>query len=264
MNEIEKDNIKELSDSYETVGAIHAIIYDQDTGKIISGKNRSLTGKPWKKEIVKFHNNYERSLFKAAENLVRKTVNDEERTNLITNVQDDYFKLNNEYLTQEELTHRLSKSRSWVSPYWDSKWTHTIKGSTTKADEVQTIVSGSDTIKEDVIDNTKALLKLRREDNANVFNDDYKKTINSVPKEVRDAFHMNQTDDQVLKEASKTIDKSVDNEPVDVVIRRKRVIKLFRDEFVGDEDKFWPLATSLYSDFVDALVKCLPNEKERV
>jgi hypothetical protein len=74
---VDKQHIAALAKSYELIGPIYPIVEDEESGKELSGRQRSLTGKPWPRVKRKFENNFQRELFILLANTQRQLSEEE-------------------------------------------------------------------------------------------------------------------------------------------------------------------------------------------
>jgi hypothetical protein len=79
---IDAEHIESLKRSFELVGPIYPIVEDKENGKEVSGRHRSLTGKPWPRVKRRFKDNFQRELFILLSNTQRQPSEEESRFRL--------------------------------------------------------------------------------------------------------------------------------------------------------------------------------------
>jgi hypothetical protein len=90
---VDKEHIMALAKSFDLVGPIYPIVVDEKDGREVSGRHRSLTGKPWPKITRKFKNSFERELFILLSNTQRQPSEEEVKFRL-NRVAMEYWMLN--------------------------------------------------------------------------------------------------------------------------------------------------------------------------
>jgi hypothetical protein len=122
---IDKEHVEALRRSFELVGPIYPIVEDQN-GREVAGRHRSLTGKDWPRQRRTFKNNFERELFILLSNTQRKPAEEEVKFRL-NRVAMEYWI---EYKCPEEtvcaqLTKLLSPgyyTERWIQHLLDDRW----------------------------------------------------------------------------------------------------------------------------------------------
>ena len=270
-----EDNVENLRKSFDIVGAIHPIIIDNKSGKIVTGKSREKTGKSWPRKYKDFSNPLEIALFQAAENLNRRVINYDENKLLLSNIQLAQMELNGKFFTQSELANKIQRSESWVKQYWDEGWTH-VNVSGKKAG-IDYDVHSSSIIDEDKspetyenyteIEATNKLLQLKKDGDDNptnkIFNDVYKQ----VPAKARLAYTLQKDDTAILEAAKSEVVKKIelDAEPVDVRVRREyrnKICQAVIDEFKGHELDVITIFTTLDKEFFSDMIKSYAYDDE--
>jgi hypothetical protein len=136
---IDFEHVEALKRSFELVGPIYPIIENQN-GKEVSGRHRSLTGKPWPRKRVNFENKFQEELYNLMSNTHRQ-LSEEETKFRLNRVAMEYWILNKckEETVCAELIKLLGphdvtqpdgttlhvpmwKSASWISRVLDDRW----------------------------------------------------------------------------------------------------------------------------------------------
>ena len=257
-----ENNVENLKKSFDTVGAIHPIVIDNKSGKIVTGKSREKTGKNWPRKYKDFSNPLEIALFQAAENLNRRITDYDENKLLLSNIQLAQMELNNKFFTQSELADKIQKSPSWVSEYWNEEWTH--KNVSGLKPGVEYDASPSSVNVEDKspetyenyteIEATNKLLQLKKDGDDNPTNKIFDEVYKQVPPNARLAYTLQKDDKTILEAAKSEVVKKIelDAEPVDVRVRREyrnKICQAVIDEFKGHEEDAINIFTQLDFEF---------------
>ena len=266
------ENIENLKKSFDEVGPIHAIIINEKTGKIVTGKSREKTGKNWTRKYVKFNNDLEVALFQAAENLNRRNIDYNENKILLKNIQDAQYKLFKRYFTQLELSNKIQKSITWVSEHWNSEWTHISPKTGERADkygggrkkgfEKEPIISGNKCENHTFLDATRKLLELRKNNDDNPVNKEFNDVFKNVPKTAYKKYLDGASDEEILNVATNEINE-LNKEPFDVRMRkewRKKITQDIINEFDGHETDFIKLCWELKPYFVINVKSIINND----
>lgn len=137
---VNQEHVEALKRSFELVGPIYPIVEDKENGREVSGRHRSLTGKPWPRVKRKFKNSFQRELFILLSNTQRQPSEEESKFRL-NRVAMEYWIINKceEGTVCAKLTELLGphdeqqpdgtvihvpmwKSKRWIEHLLDDRW----------------------------------------------------------------------------------------------------------------------------------------------